>query len=140
MLKKVILVYALLAASLPLIAGCGSVDTNSAPTAGSVSAPTLAATSSSGGGGDVQEIRVVAKDNVFDPKSYTAVAGKPLRITAVNQGQNVHEVEVKGLLPETKLAPGQIKTVDVPSVGAGTYRVYCEIHGDSGMEGELVVK
>lgn len=59
---------------------------------------------------------------------------------ATNSSQNVHEVEVKDLLPETKLSPGQSKSIDLQSAQPGTYRVYCEIHEVEGMEGELVVK
>ncbi len=87
-----------------------------------------------------QEIKVVAKDNVFDPKDYTAQAGKPVRLVVTNAGQNAHEVEVKGLTTETKLAPGQSKTFDLSNIAAGTYTIYCEIHEDQGMQGQLVVK
>jgi plastocyanin len=142
MLRKALLAaaFALLLASA--LAGCG--DTSSAtpvPTSPPSSSPAPTGTSSGASNtGDVTEIRIVAKDNLFDPASYTATAGKTLRIVAVNEGQNVHEVEVKGLMSETQLTPGQSKTVEVPNVAAGTYRIYCEIHEDSGMEGQLVVK
>ena len=113
--------------------GCGQDGTSTSSTA----------TVGGGSGGTqqgAQEINIVAKDNLFEPKTYTAEAGKPIRITATNSGQNVHEVEVKDLLPETKLSPGQNKSIDLQSAQPGTYRVYCEIHEDEGMEGELVVK
>ncbi len=126
--KLPIFIAALSAMILVALAGCGG---QSSPL------PTDASNSPVPGG---QEIRVVAKDNAFDPKSYTAAAGKPLRIIAVNEGQNVHEVEVKGLLPESKLTPGQDKVIDIQTLAPGTYRIYCEIHEDQGMEGELVVK
>jgi plastocyanin len=111
-------------------AGCG---TSQAPATGTGGSDTT-------GQAGAQEITITAKDDVFEPKSYTAEAGKPLKITVTNAGQNVHEVEVEGLVPETKLAAGQSKTVDLPAQPAGTYRIYCEIHEDQGMEGDLVVK
>ncbi|HYP42080.1 MAG TPA: cupredoxin domain-containing protein [Chloroflexia bacterium] len=54
--------------------------------------------------------------------------------------QNVHEVEVKELMPETRLAPGQSKTIDLPAQQAGTHSIYCEIHEDEKMEGEFIIK
>lgn len=114
-----------------LLVGCG---------AGSGATPTVPTVESAATQADVQEVRITANDNAFEPMTYTVTAGKPVRIIATNAGQNVHEVEVKGLMPETKLAPGQSKTVDLATIEAGKYRVYCEIHGDVGMEGELVAK
>ena len=110
------------------LAGCGA----SGPTP-----PTGASTGDSAGS---QQITLTAKDNFFEPKTLQVEAGKPIQLTVVNGGQNVHEVEVKDLMPETKLAPGQSKTVDIPPQPAGTHRIYCEIHEDEGMEGELVVR
>jgi plastocyanin len=114
------------------LAGCGQDGTSPAPTStsGAVTGAQVAA----------QEVAIIAIDNKFEPKTYTAEAGRPIHLTATNSGQNVHEVEVKDLLPETKLSPGQSKTVDLQSPQPGTYRVYCEIHEDEGMEGELIVK
>ncbi len=110
------------------LAGCGN---------GSAASPTQATGGSTQVGG--HELTIVAVDNKFEPATYTAESGA-IRLTATNSGQNVHEVEVEGLLPESKLTAGQSKTVDLQSVQPGTYRVYCEIHEDEGMEGELVVK
>ena len=109
-----------------LVVGCGSEPT---PTPGA-----------GAGAEGVQSVTITAKDNVFEPASYTVEAGQPIKLTVVNAGQNIHEVEVKDLLPETKLAPGQSKTVDVASQQPGTHKIYCEIHEDTGMEGEFVIK
>ncbi len=124
---------ALSLAASTLIAAC---NPQAAPSGGAT--PTL--TPAGGAAQNAQEVTIVAKDNVFDPKTYTVEAGKPVRLTVTNSGQNVHEVEVKGLLPETQLAPGQSKTVELQPPAPGTYKVYCEIHEDEGMEGEFVVK
>ena len=114
-----------------IFAGCGTAATPVPPTQNP---------GSGSGQGDVQEITITSKDNVFDPASYTVEAGKPIKLTVVNAGQNVHEVEVKDLMPETKLAPGQSKTIDLPAQQAGTHRIYCEIHEDEKMEGEFIIK
>ena len=132
-LKKVAPVVALGVLAVGALSACGQ---------GGTGTPATATVGGTGGGGQTaaQEVNIIAKDNMFDPKSYTVEAGKTVRIVATNSGQNVHEVEVEELLPETKLTPGQSKSVDLESVQPGTYRVYCEIHEDEGMEGELVVK
>ena len=132
-LKRVALLAVLGVLAAVTLAGCGQ-DSNLP------SATATVAGSSSGSQSGTREVNIVAKDNVFDPKTYTIEAGSSIKITATNSGQNVHEIEVEGLLPESKLSPGQSKAVDLQSVQPGTYRVYCEIHEDEGMEGELVVK
>jgi plastocyanin len=114
------------------LAGCGQDGTSPSPTSTSGAA--------TGAQASAQEVAIIAIDNKFEPKTYMVEAGRPIRLTTTNSGQNVHEVEVKDLLPETKLSPGQSKTVDLQSPQPGTYRVYCEIHEDEGMEGELIVK
>jgi plastocyanin len=127
---RILLLAALLGALT--LAGCGQEPAS----------PGAAATATTGTGSQtgMQEVVIIAKDDMFEPVSYTVTGNAPLRITARNDGQHVHEVEVKGLMPETKLTPGQSKSVDVQSVEPGTYRIYCEIHEDQGMEGELIVK
>lgn len=87
-----------------------------------------------------QEVRVVAKDNLFDPKSYTLEVGKTYKLTVVNEGLDVHEVDIQDVFPETKLSPGQSKSIDLQQLKPGTYKLYCEIHEDDGMVGEFIVK
>jgi plastocyanin len=130
-------------AALPLAVGCLVMGALSACGGGGTASPATATTGGVSTGTaqtGSQELTIVAVDNKFEPKMYTVQGGGPLHLVATNSGQNVHEIEVKGLLPESKLSPGQSKTVDLQSVQPGTYRVYCEIHEDEGMEGELVVK
>ena len=129
MSRKHLVMLFLSALSLSPLAGCGN-DAGTGNNSGASGTVT----------GDSQGITITAKDNTFDPKSYSAVTGKPIKITITNAGQNIHEVEVKDLFPETKLSPGQSKTMDITSANAGTYKLYCEIHEDEGMEGDFVVK
>jgi len=111
---------------------------------GSESAATPSPTSGSGGSSTpqagVQEVRIVAKDNFFDPKNYTLETGKTYKLTVVNEGQEVHEVDIEDVFPETKLSPGQSKSVDLAQLKPGTYKLYCEIHEDDGMVGQFIVK
>lgn len=89
------------------------------------------------GGAPATEVRIVAKDNVFEPAKYTVPAGKPVKVTFANAGKNVHEVEIKGLIPETKLQPGESRDFTV-TPEKKSYLLYCEIHEDQGMKGEFV--
>ncbi len=118
---------------LVLLAGCGAVTGATTPTSDNGSVGTTAQAGA-------QQIIVTAKDNVFAPTDYRAEAGKPLTLLLTNSGANIHEVEVTGLAAETQLSPGQSKTVVLANVAAGTYEIYCELHKDQGMKGQLVVK
>ena len=83
-----------------------------------------------------KELTICAKDNVFDPARYTAPAGQQVKVTFVNVGKNVHEVEIKDLVKETKLQPGESRTFTI-TPEKKSYTLYCEIHEDQGMEGEF---
>ena len=83
------------------------------------------------------EVTIDVKDNVFDPGTVTVPAGKAVKVTFVNQGQNIHEVEIKGLVAETKLQPGQSRSFTI-TPQQQTYKMYCEIHEDQGMVGQFV--
>jgi plastocyanin len=119
--------FALLAAAC----GPGGGDTGSSPSGNST--PVGGGTQASG------EIKIAAKDNVFEPKSVTVPAGKAVKVTFTNEGQNPHEVEIKDLTDETMLQPGQSKTFTI-TPEKKTYKMYCEIHEDQGMEGEFIGK
>lgn len=92
---------------------------------------------SGGGAAAASEVKIVAKDDVFDPATYTVPAGQPVRVTFVNEGKHIHEVEIKGLIGETQLQPGESRSFTV-TPEKKTYKLYCEIHEDHGMEGEFV--
>ncbi len=135
MTKNLLLSLALGVLLILGLASCGG-EQEATP----VISPTSIATSSAGDQTNPQQITITAKDNVFEPRNYGVQANKPIRLTVVNAGQNVHKVEVVDLLPETELAPGQSKTVDIPPQKPGTHKVYCEIHEDTGMEGQFIVQ
>lgn len=97
---------------------------------GSAVQPTATSPASAG----AATVRIVGKDNVFEPSAYTVTAGKPVVVTFVNEGKNVHEFEIKGLVPETKIQPGQSREFTV-TPEKKTYELYCEIHEDQGMKG-----
>jgi plastocyanin len=136
-MKKAVLMGILTGIGMLAMSGCGGDEPKSAATAGTAATPaTTSGTPQTG----VREIKIIAKDNMFDPKTYNLEGAGPVKLTVVNEGEQVHEVEIETLLPETKLSPGQNKVVDLPAVQPRTYRLYCEIHEDQGMEGEFIVK
>ncbi|HEX5502486.1 MAG TPA: cupredoxin domain-containing protein [Thermomicrobiales bacterium] len=108
-----------LAVMMPLLGACGA----GTPTSG-------------GGAAPASEVKIVAKDDVFDPKTYTVPAGQPVKVTFVNAGKHIHEVEIKGLIAETQLQPGESRSFTV-TPEKKTYTLYCEIHEDQGMVGEF---
>ena len=108
------------------VAGCGTRDASGSAKATSCT-PVASGT----------KITICAKDNVFDPARYTAPAGQQVKVTFVNVGKNVHEVEIKDLVKETKLQPGESRTFTI-TPEKKSYKLYCEIHEDQGMEGEFV--
>lgn len=103
-----------------LLAACGSGATGA-------SSPAAAAT----------EVRITARDDVFDPKDIRVPAGQPVTVTFVNAGRQLHQVEIKGLIKETKLQPGQSKSFTI-TPKQQVYKLYCEIHQDQGMVGEFI--
>ncbi len=100
----------------------------------------LAACGARGGQGDVvpaeSEIAITARDNMFDPPTVRVPAGKAVKVTFTNAGKNVHEVEIKGLVSETKLQPGESRSFTIKPEKQ-SYKIYCEIHEDKGMEGDF---
>jgi plastocyanin len=105
-----------------LFVACGDDDDDDASSDGAAASPAA------------NTIRIVAKDNVFEPEAVTATAGEPVTVTFVNEGDNVHEVEIVDLVDETMLQPGESKSFTF-TPEQKEYRMYCEIHEDEGMEG-----
>jgi hypothetical protein len=70
----------------------------------------------------------------------TAPAGN-VRLQAINQGGIVHNVGIRGVAISGDMQPGRSFTLDVGSLAAGTYQLYCDIpeHVAKGMVADLVV-
>lgn len=103
-----------------LLAACG--DDDGAASAGSTDSPAA------------NTIRIVTNDNVFDPEAVTAPVGEAVTVTFVNEGDNVHEIEIVDLVDETMLQPGESRSFTF-TPEQKEYRMYCEIHEDEGMTG-----
>jgi uncharacterized cupredoxin-like copper-binding protein len=129
-------------------AGCGSDDNNdngSASTPASTpAAPTTSTqaktTPAAGGGGGA--VTVAESEFKLAPKDATAKAGT-VTVTAKNDGQIVHDLEVEGNGVEKKTAnlqPGSSGKLTL-KLKPGKYEMYCSIDGHraSGMEGTITV-
>jgi uncharacterized cupredoxin-like copper-binding protein len=70
----------------------------------------------------------------------TAPAGN-IRLQAINQGGLVHNVGIRGGRISGDMQPGKGFTLDVGSLAAGTYQLYCDIpdHVAKGMVANLVI-
>ncbi|WP_220199281.1 iron uptake system protein EfeO [Ktedonospora formicarum] len=81
-------------------------------------------------------VTINAYDNYFDPKVITVPANQDVTVTFINKGTNVHIVEIKGLVAETTLQPGQQKTFTIKPQNR-TYQLYDELYVGKGMEGQF---
>jgi plastocyanin len=70
----------------------------------------------------------------------TAPAGN-VRLQAINQGGIVHNLGIRGGPISGDMQPGKGFTLDVGSLAAGTYQLYCDIpgHVEKGMVANLVI-
>jgi plastocyanin len=93
-----------------------------------------------------KQVRIVAKEYGFKPKSLTVKPGQKVAVTLVNQGTTPHSIEFQ--LPEGMTAlqktvpPGQTGTVEFTAPSQpGTYSFDCPVanHIQLGMKGTLTV-
>jgi plastocyanin len=90
-------------------------------------------------------ITIIGKDNVFEPKAFTAKAGQKITVNFDNKGAAIHNfqlVNVKG--PDgqeiqTPLIPGNQKAAVEFTLQAGSYDYYCVVHPVE-MRGKITVQ
>ena len=101
----------------------------------------LVAACSGGGGGGGVTVRL--SEFKFEPNTFTAKAGQPLRLTLQNAGTVVHDFNVKDLdVHSPKVQPGQSVTFEFTPSKTGTFDVQCDEagHEPGGMKGALTVQ
>jgi uncharacterized cupredoxin-like copper-binding protein len=136
--------FAIGAALVVPIAGCGG-DDDDGDTGADTGAATQAATTTggaAGGGGETVDMSLT--DFALNPADPTVKAGS-VTFNVTNDGQAPHALEVEGpggeVETETLDAGGSEKlTVDLSK--PGTYTMYCPVgnHRDMGMEGQVTVQ
>lgn len=93
-----------------------------------------------------KQVRIVAKDYAFQPKSLKVNPGEKVAVTLVNQGTTPHSIEFA--LPEgmtalqKTVAPGDKGTLEFTAPSKpGAYEFDCPVanHKQQGMKGTLTV-
>jgi manganese oxidase len=104
-----------------------------------------AALASRGSGGvttvaEAVSVPVTLKEFAILPTHLMAPPG-PLSLKVSNTGSAEHDFQIVGLGKLAALKPGETRTLNLPGVTAGTYKVICTVpgHAASGMAGDLMV-
>lgn len=84
--------------------------------------------------GTQKEVTITVHDNYFDPKDITVTANQPVKVTFINKGSTVHIVEIKGLIAETTMQPGETRSFTI-TPQKRSYMLYDELYLSKGMEG-----
>lgn len=118
-----------LAALVIAAAACSSNESNSNSSSTSGSAASNAAAVDASGA-----ITITAKDNFFDPKSFTGPASQSIKVTLDNKGAAIHDFVIKDQKgPDDKeIQTGLIQAGKTGSaeftLAAGDYEFYCAVH------------
>ncbi|MBK5228018.1 MAG: multicopper oxidase domain-containing protein [Actinobacteria bacterium] len=102
--------------------------------------PIGGAPTSAAGTEGAQIVEVELGDLFIKPVQLQAEAGS-VRFQVTNNGQTEHNFAIETLGRTEMIPPGDVATLEVPSIEPGTYNFLCEVpgHADSGMKGTLVV-
>jgi plastocyanin len=85
------------------------------------------------------EIRIAARDFLFDPACLVVLGGQGLVVR--NSGVNTHNFTVQGSPIGFDVPPGEVVRTEAVggAVPPGTYTFYCIYHRGQGMTGELTI-
>ena len=99
--------------------------------------PSATQSSQSPSGGGPTTTTLTARDNVFDPTTFTFPAGN--KITLKNAGKNLHNFSVEGQSIDHDIKAGQTE-VESLELAPGTYTFFCKYHRAAfGMQGTITV-
>ena len=103
--------------------------------------PNLRANQSSGevgpNGEKPLQLRISAFADRFDPTSASVNAGRPVNLIFLNESEQVHQIEVVGLVDRFTLHPEERQDYTVIPERK-TYHIVCRIHEDAEMEAEFI--
>jgi plastocyanin len=88
---------------------------------------------------EASQLKLVARDGVFEPAVIEVPAGKAVRLEVHNQGKTAMEFESRDLRQEKVIPPGGKATLSIRALKAGEYRFFDEFHEKTG-QGKLVAK
>ena len=110
---------------------------------GSAAVPTAATSDGSGAPAASADTSfdISLKEFEIDPAEITAPAGAALTFNISNAGQAPHDYTIDAGPQSEEVPAGGSTTLEVPSLEAGEYRVFCSLpgHAEAGMEGTLTV-
>lgn len=129
---------------------CGSGGGDEAPTPiptkGSGGAVSSSPTGGGSGGSEASVIKVVMKDNTFEPNKFTIPAGKAVKIEVDNQGAAVHNMHIQSKATEGKdfssealVNPKTKNTFEVKFSKKGEVKFVCDYHLPA-MSGSITVQ
>ncbi len=142
--RSVWLVALVLAAVV--VAGCGGGGSSSSSQSSSSSSPSPASSpAASGGASSGSVIKVIGKDNLFEPVNVTIKAGQEYEFEFDNEGTTVHNYIINSkdqagqdFASDIAVNGGQESKFKVRIDKAGTYKVTCTYHPE--MVGEVKVE
>ena len=151
LIKRIGTAASLLGVSALVLAACGTQATPVPPTPTATTEIMAPATPTTGmtdpnSGGEVQEVKIVMKDFLFEPNQVEVNAGK-VRFMVSNEGNQPHNVafriEGQDVMARTEtFRKGEGPVTLEVDLTPGTYQMICEVPGhiQAGMVGTLVVK
>ena len=87
---------------------------------------------------DPQVVALTLKDHRFEPRSFTVLAGRPIRIELANHDPASEEFDSEDLHVEKDVTPNGRVSFTVGPLKAGTYSFMGELHADTA-SGEIKV-
>ena len=139
---------AALAATLVLVGGACSADTDevdtAAPSGASGSAPVSLAGNVSDHGeqqvtGATPSVAMELDDSYFAPTYVQADPGAVVTVELENEGTKVHTFTLDDHHVDVSVQPGASAKVDVTMPASGSLHYFCQIHSGAGMQGSFVV-
>ena len=119
-----------------LLAACGGASGDGAHGGGHAASESVAEPVDG-----ASEVTVNAVDIDFKPESIEIVAGEPVNVTVVNEGQTLHDFTLEEADVHVNVEAGEQKTTSMTIDEPGRYEALCtvESHAEAGMTVAVVV-
>jgi len=88
-----------------------------------------------------REVTIRAVDLDFEPASLEVVAGEPVNVTVVNDGELLHDFTLEAADVHLNVEPGETKTTSLTITEPGRHEAKCTVagHAESGMTVDIMV-
>lgn len=91
----------------------------------------------------VKELTVEGTEFAYNVKTITVTPGQKIKITLMNKGSMIHDLDIDGVVDSPIIAAGEQEVIEFTAPAkAGSYEYYCSVgsHRQQGMKGQLVVQ